>query len=80
MPISGWIERKILCMHGGLSPQLKYVDQLFNLPRPVEAIPDQGLLCDVLWSDPDQGVEEWGKNTRGVSFVFGEKVLNQFAK
>lgn len=39
-------------MHGGLSPQLSSVDQIQNISRPCE-VPDTGLLCDLLWSDPD---------------------------
>ena len=27
-----------------------------------------GLLCDLLWSDPDKDVAGWGENDRGVSF------------
>ena len=26
-----------------------------------------GLLCDLLWSDPDKDVQGWGENDRGVS-------------
>ncbi|KAB0389550.1 hypothetical protein E2I00_000406, partial [Balaenoptera physalus] len=35
---------------------------------------DQGLLCDLLWSDPDKDVLGWVENDRGVSFTFGEVV------
>ncbi|KAM6568114.1 hypothetical protein CsatB_016099 [Cannabis sativa] len=38
-------DEKILCMHGGLSPDLKHLDQIRNIARPVD-VPDQGLLCD----------------------------------
>lgn len=51
MPVSALIDEKILCMHGGLSPQLENLEQILKIVRPVE-IPDQGLLCDLLWSDP----------------------------
>lgn len=37
-----------------------------------------GLLCDLLWSDPDNSVVGWAPNERGVSYVFGVDVLNQF--
>ena len=41
-------------------------------------MPDSGLLCDLLWSDPERGVEEFGDNDRGVSFTFGETVVRKF--
>jgi len=37
----------------------------------VNACDFSGLLCDLLWSDPDKDVQGWGENDRGVSFTFG---------
>ncbi|XP_054824227.1 serine/threonine-protein phosphatase PP1 isoform X3 [Prosopis cineraria] len=68
---------KILCMHGGLSPDLKNLDQIRNIGRPVD-VPDQGLLCDLLWADPDKDLDGWGENDRGVSFTFGADKVVEF--
>jgi serine/threonine-protein phosphatase PP1 catalytic subunit len=39
-------------MHGGLSPELiNPKKQIKEIERPTE-VPDAGLLCDILWSDP----------------------------
>ena len=45
-------------MHGGLSPDLTALDKIKKIVRPTE-IPDKGLLCDLLWSDPDKNVNGW---------------------
>jgi diadenosine tetraphosphatase ApaH/serine/threonine PP2A family protein phosphatase len=45
--------------------------------RPTE-VPDEGLLCDVLWSDPEPDQKGWGENDRGVSFTFGTDVVTKF--
>lgn len=37
-----------------------------------------GLLCDLLWSDPDRDIIGWGENDRGVSFTFGEDIVRDF--
>ena len=42
-------------MHGGLSPELTNMEQIKKIVRPVD-VPDTGLLCDLLWSDPDKDV------------------------
>jgi serine/threonine-protein phosphatase PP1 catalytic subunit len=43
-------------------------------------LPDTGLLCDLLWADPDKEIIGWGENERGVSFTFGEDVVQGFLK
>ena len=40
-----------MCMHGGLSPELVNFNQIRRIARPCD-VPDEGLLCDLLWSDP----------------------------
>jgi len=74
LPVAALVDEKIFCMHGGLSPELKNLDQIKNIMRPTD-VPDTGLLCDLLWSDPERGIETYGDNDRGVSFTFGEKVV-----
>lgn len=61
MPVAAIIEEKILCMHGGLSPDLINVEQINNIIRPTD-IPDTGLLCDLLWADPEPSVKMWGES------------------
>ncbi|CAN1257317.1 Serine/threonine-protein phosphatase PP1 isozyme 4 [Linum perenne] len=77
LPVAALIDDKILCMHGGVSPDLTNLDQIRNLPRPT-AIPDTGLLCDLLWSDPARDVKGWGMNDRGVSYTFGPDKVSEF--
>ncbi|GJV39853.1 serine/threonine-protein phosphatase PP1 [Tanacetum coccineum] len=77
LPVSALIDEKILCMHGGLSPDIKNLDQIRNIARPVD-VPDQGLLCDLLWADPDRDMEGWGENDRGVSYTFGADKVAEF--
>mmetsp|Transcript_64290 Transcript_64290/g.75348 ORF Transcript_64290/g.75348 Transcript_64290/m.75348 type:complete len:394 (+) Transcript_64290:156-1337(+) len=77
LPCAAVIDEKIMCMHGGLSPELTSVDQVKRVMRPTD-VPDTGLLCDLLWADPDKDIDGWGENDRGVSFTFGEDIVAQF--
>lgn len=43
-------------------------------------MPDTGILCDLLWADPDSMVKMWGESERGVSYVFGSDVVTSFLK
>lgn len=77
LPIAAIIDEKIFCCHGGLSPDLNHMEQIRRIMRPTD-VPDTGLLCDLLWSDPDKDVKGWGENDRGVSFTFGVDVVSKF--
>lgn len=61
----------------GLSPDLHDFDQIRSIARPTD-VPDTGLLCDLLWSDPDKDTQGWGENDRGVSFTFGSDIVTKF--
>lgn len=41
---------------------------LRRILRPTD-VPDTGLLCDVLWADPDPNLRGWAESDRGVSFT-----------
>ncbi|CAG7872248.1 unnamed protein product, partial [Brassica rapa] len=77
LPVAALIDDKILCMHGGLSPELDNLNQIREIQRPTE-IPDSGLLCDLLWSDPDQKIEGWADSDRGISCTFGADKVAEF--
>ncbi|PAA92276.1 hypothetical protein BOX15_Mlig028012g2 [Macrostomum lignano] len=77
LPIAAVIHDKIFCCHGGLSPDLQSLEQIRRIMRPTD-VPDTGLLCDLLWSDPDKDVTGWGDNDRGVSFTFGADIVSKF--
>ncbi|KAI8867820.1 protein phosphatase type 1 [Ramicandelaber brevisporus] len=79
LPIAAIVDEKIFAMHGGLSPDLQSMDQIRRVMRPTD-VPDTGLLCDLLWSDPDKEIQGWSENDRGVSFTFGPDVVQNFLK
>ncbi|KAK2352444.1 protein-serine/threonine phosphatase [Trifolium repens] len=79
LPVAAVIDDKILCMHGGLSPDMESLNQIKAIERPLD-VPDQGLLCDLLWADPDTEIKGWGENDRGVSYTFGPDKVDEFLK
>ena len=78
LPIASIICDKILCLHAGLSPELKSFKQINDIPRPI-SIPSEGLLCDLLYSCPET-IIGWHESDRGISYVFGPDVVDSFCK
>ena len=64
---------------GGIGPSLKDLAQIDALDRFREP-PMNGLLCDLLWADPEKDVQGWCENDRGVSFIFGPDVVQNFLR
>ncbi|CAJ0572107.1 unnamed protein product, partial [Mesorhabditis spiculigera] len=79
MPMAGLIAKKILCMHGGLSPYLGSLDTIRGIIRPCEPL-DTGLLIDLLWADPTNAGEGWYNSIRGISLMFGKGVVVEACK
>lgn len=77
LPFAAIIDDRIFCCHGGLSPHLTNMDQIRRIKRPTN-VPTRGVVCDLLWSDPDRKVPEWGENERGVSYIFSAGVVKNF--
>lgn len=67
-------------MHGGLSQELRDYREIEAIPRPTD-VPDMGLLCDLLWADPNEDQEAaYQESERGVSFSFSEECVKEFCK
>ncbi|MFH4973388.1 hypothetical protein AB6A40_000097 [Gnathostoma spinigerum] len=77
MPLTAVIAGRILCMHGGLSPQLESLEQLKQIVRPIDP-PNPSVHIDLLWADPDPTITGWHANRRGLSYTFGTDVVNKY--
>jgi diadenosine tetraphosphatase ApaH/serine/threonine PP2A family protein phosphatase len=51
------IDGRVLCVHGGLSPDVRTLDQIRIIARAQE-VPHEGAFCDLMWSDVSRAREE----------------------
>ena len=77
VPIGALVYDKILCIHGGIGPSVKEVSMIQNLYKPIYSF-DQGIITDLLWSDPSDTVDEFGPSPRGTGHLYGAVSLAKF--
>ena len=77
LPIGAVVADEFFCIHGGLSPELNSLDDVRAIERPTD-IPEEGLVADLLWSDPCKSTVEFGPNDRGNTITWGRKVATKF--
>lgn len=83
LPISAIINGKFIAFHGGISPGLNTIADL-NLIKRFKEPPKEGVMCDILWSDPvdrDDGqlVDDYTYNKqRGCSYYYGADAVTKF--
>ena len=73
--IAAIVDGRVFCVHAGLSPEIRIIDQINIIERRTE-IPHEGPFCDLMWSDPDD-IETWGINQRGAGWLFGARVTKE---
>lgn len=71
------IDEQVLCVHGGLSPDVRTLDQVRAIDRNQE-IPHEGAFCDLVWSDPEDIQTSWQLSPRGAGYLFGKRVTDEF--
>jgi len=75
LALAAIVDGKVLCVHGGLSPEIRTLDQIRVVARAQE-IPHEGAFCDLVWSDPEE-VDTWAVSPRGAGWLFGDKVATE---
>ncbi|EFP06216.1 hypothetical protein CRE_06763 [Caenorhabditis remanei] len=82
MPLACLVGMKILCMHGGISPELVSLDAIRMIDRPLTDVNPIRLAQDLLWADPDDfgkpHVGEFIHNkNRGLSVCFNAPAVHE---
>lgn len=49
LPLAALIEKKIICMHGGIGRSINHVEQIESLQRPITMEAGSIVLMDLLW-------------------------------
>jgi serine/threonine-protein phosphatase 2B catalytic subunit len=83
LPLSALVNDEFLCIHGGISPAIRTIEDIRNVKRFVEP-PQSGVMCDLLWADPmeeyDESPDELFRynDVRSCSYVFSYRAAKNF--
>ena len=77
LPIAAIIQNEIFCVHGGLSPHLKSIEQIETISRPFKSY-ENDFVADMLWSDPSINNTTYVRSNRGSGVTFGENEVYDF--
>lgn len=77
LALAATIDNKIFCVHGGLSPSIKTLDEIKAIDRKQE-VPHDGAMCDLMWSDPEDNRPGYSVSPRGAGYLFGKDIVEQF--
>ncbi|XP_011163742.1 serine/threonine-protein phosphatase 5 [Solenopsis invicta] len=79
LPLAHCLNRRVLVMHGGLFSRddvtLQEIKEIDRNRQP----PDEGLMCELLWSDPQPQMGR-APSKRGVGVQFGPDVTQNFLR
>lgn len=92
LPLAALMNEQYFCVHGGISPELKSVEDVNTKINRFKEIPSRGLMCDLVWADPieeyDEQVDDDDDNdnsetftpnqVRGCSYAFTYKASCDF--
>lgn len=49
LPLAALIEKKIICMHGGIGRSINHIEQIESIQRPIAMEAGSIVLMDLLW-------------------------------
>ena len=78
LPLTAVVNRTILCVHGGISPQIASVRQLQRIQLPIQKYEKDDLVCDLVWSDPSTDTPDFLRSNRGSGVTFGINSVKEF--
>ena len=77
LPLAAIIDGRFFCVHGGLSPRMKTLEDIESLQLPIKDMSNE-MIADLVWSDPVDNACGFVCGARGRGVTFGLKAVRDF--
>jgi hypothetical protein len=78
MPLAAIIAHRCFCVHGGIGPAFKTIEEIEALERPITN-PLSDVVEQRLWGDPNEGIEGFhASGRRGRGRLYGPQAVQAF--
>ena len=75
LPIAAVVNKKIFCVHGGISDRITTIKKLSEIQFPIIECP---CVTDMTWSDPTENFTHFNESQRGKGCLYGYKAVSHF--
>lgn len=77
IPLAALVQNKILCIHGGIGPNVEQISDIEKVSRPLCGFNEE-ISSSILWSDPNETIQFFSPSPRGSGYIFGQKAFMKF--
>lgn len=78
LSIGAIINKTTFCIHGGLTPKIRFIDDINKqIKRPINKFEESELCTDLVWSDPTSSASN-SINPRGYGYLFNREMVQTF--
>lgn len=80
LPLGALVNNQVFCVHGGIGPNFHSLSQITQIKRPINDYKDDDILISLLWSDPEENIQDFRNSYRGTGYVFGSDAFKRFTQ
>jgi protein phosphatase len=80
LPLVILLGETVVCIHGGIGPNCTSVDDLRRITVPIPDYSPEGVVAELVWSDPTDQKIEFIASSRGCGYLFGLTALRDFLR
>jgi diadenosine tetraphosphatase ApaH/serine/threonine PP2A family protein phosphatase len=78
LPLAAIVDSVMFCVHGGIGPNVNTIRQIEEIQRPIAESRSVQIVCELLWSDPNDALMGFGEGGRIGRPQYGKRAVKQF--